>query len=203
VAALIAVALGDAIGLVAGLMLAVIASGVMLSTLESGRSDVMAGDFDSSPTPSTVRDRGLSVRIAPVEHPPTRGPRCSRGGGASQGRSRRRGRSAALVPSPASRCQPARRHRVVIPLLLQRRLSLTRAALPLVVIAGVGEILGSMLSAWGSRDSIAITAVMGSQFAAFAAVAAYFMFKERLGRLQVAGVALIVAGVTVLAATAA
>jgi drug/metabolite transporter (DMT)-like permease len=91
----------------------------------------------------------------------------------------------------------------VIPLVLQGRLRVTRAALPLVVIAGVGEVFGSMLSAWGSRDSIAITAVMGSQFAVFAAIAAYFLFGERLGRLQIAGVVLIVAGVTVLAAATA
>jgi hypothetical protein len=92
---------------------------------------------------------------------------------------------------------------VVGPLLLQRRLTLTRAALPLVVIAGTGELFGSMLSAWGSRESIAIAAVIGSQFAAIAAVAAYFLFGERIGRLQVAGVALIVGGVTVLAAVTA
>ena len=41
---------------------------------------------------------------------------------------------------------------------------------------------------------------MGSQFAAIAAVAAFLLFGERLGRLQVAGVVLIVVGVTVLAA---
>ena len=92
---------------------------------------------------------------------------------------------------------------VVIPLVLQRRFRVTRAALPLVVIAGVCEVFGSMLSAWGTRESIAITAVMGSQFAAFAAVAAYFLFGERLGRRQVAGVVLIVAGITVLAAATA
>jgi len=92
---------------------------------------------------------------------------------------------------------------VVLPLLLQGRLRVTRAALPLVLIAGFGEIFGSMLSAWGSRESIAITAVMGSQFAAFAAVAAFLLFGERLGRLQVAGVTLIAIGVTVLAAATA
>ena len=93
---------------------------------------------------------------------------------------------------------------VVIPLVMQRTPAGDRAvALPLVLIAGVAEVFGSMLSAWGSRDSIAITAVMGSQFAAIAAVAAYFLFGERLGRLQVAGVALIVGGVTVLAAVTA
>ena len=46
VAALIAVALGDPLGIAAGLMLAVIVVGVVLSTLEPGRADVPAGDFD-------------------------------------------------------------------------------------------------------------------------------------------------------------
>jgi drug/metabolite transporter (DMT)-like permease len=76
-------------------------------------------------------------------------------------------------------------------------------ALPLVLIAGVGEVFGSMLSACGSRESIAIAAVMGSQFAAIAAVAAFVLFGERLGRLQIAGVVLIGLGVTVLAASTA
>ena len=92
---------------------------------------------------------------------------------------------------------------VVIPLVVQGRLRLTRVALPLVVLAGAGEVLGSMLSAWGSRESIPITAVMGSQFAAIAAVVAFLLFGERLGRLQVAGVVLIVTGVTLLAAVTA
>ena len=90
---------------------------------------------------------------------------------------------------------------VALPLLLQRRLILTRAAAPLVIVSGTGEILGSTASAWGATDSIAIVAVLGSQFAAIAAVVAYFLFGERLSRTQVAGVVLIVAGVTLLAAT--
>ena len=53
----------------------------------------------------------------------------------------------------------------------------------------------------GRHDSIAITAVLGSQFAAIAAVVAFFLFGERLSRIQVVGVVLIVGGVTVLAAT--
>ena len=68
---------------------------------------------------------------------------------------------------------------------------------------GIAEVVGSMLSAWGSRESIAVTAVMGSQFAALAAVAAFVLFGERLGRIQVAGVVLIVIGVTVLAGVSA
>ncbi len=90
---------------------------------------------------------------------------------------------------------------VVLPLILQRKLLLTRAALPLVVIAGIGEIIGSTLSAWGASVNIAITAVLGSQFAAIAAVMAFLLFGERLSRTQVLGVILIVAGVSALAAT--
>jgi drug/metabolite transporter (DMT)-like permease len=89
---------------------------------------------------------------------------------------------------------------VVLPLLLQRRLTITRAVLPLVLIAGTGEIIGSTLSAWGASYDIAIAAVLGSQFAAIAAVFAYFLFGERLSRTQILGVVLIVVGVSVLAA---
>jgi multidrug transporter EmrE-like cation transporter len=41
---------------------------------------------------------------------------------------------------------------------------------------------------------------LGSQFAAFAAVGAFLLFAERLRRVQVTGVAMIVSGVTILAA---
>lgn len=209
IAALIAVALGDRIGVVAGVMLGVIAAGVILSTLEPGKTDVPAGDFDlvadaidgppETPAASTTaavdhpvdarRTALLSIAAALVF-----------GVGLVAA-----GKSAALVPVAwvALTARLVGIVAVVIPLLLQRRLRVTRAALPLILIAGVGEVIGSMLSAWGSRDSIAITAVMGSQFAAVAAVAAYFLFRERLGRLQLVGVVLIVGGVTVLAAAAA
>ena len=45
-----------------------------------------------------------------------------------------------------------------------------------------------------------MSAVLASQFGAVAAVAAYFLFGERLARVQLAGVALIVVGVGVLSA---
>jgi drug/metabolite transporter (DMT)-like permease len=89
---------------------------------------------------------------------------------------------------------------IAIPLAAMARLRVTRAALPFVVASGVGEVLGFTFFALGSRDSVAIAAVLASQFAAIAAVAAYFLFRERLSRVQLAGVATIVAGVTVLTA---
>jgi multidrug transporter EmrE-like cation transporter len=70
----------------------------------------------------------------------------------------------------------------------------------LVLVAGTGEIIGSTLLAWGASVSIAITAVLGSQFAAIAAVVAFVLFGERLSRSQVVGIAFIAAGVTALAA---
>ena len=209
VAALIAVALGDQIGAIAGAMLAVIATGVVLSTLEPGRTDVPAGDFD--------------LVVDSIDDAPRAGPTTRTATGERPIDTRRAallataaalvfgvglvaaGRSAALVPVAwvALSARLIGVVVVVIPLVLQGRLRLTGAALPLVVIAGAGEVIGSMLSAWGSRESIAISAVMGSQFAAIAAVAAYFLFGERLGRRQIAGVVLIVTGVTILAAATA
>jgi drug/metabolite transporter (DMT)-like permease len=205
VAALVSVALGDPIGSIAGVMLVVIAVGVGLSSLERARPEVAAGDFnltadaldgpgpaDPSTAESPVDPRrtvALSVVAALMF-----------GVGLVAS-----GRSALLVPVAwvALSARLIGIVGVVIPLLLQRRLRLSRAALPLVVIAGSGEVIGSMLSAWGSRESIAITAVMGSQFAALAAVAAFVLFGERLARIQLVGVVLIVAGITILAGVSA
>ena len=205
VAALISVVLGDPIGLLAGLMLVAIAVGVGLSSLERARPDVAAGDFnltaDALESPAsadqptaelpvaTRRAIALSVVAALVF-----------GVGLVAA-----GRSAPLVPV-AWVAMSARLIGVVgvaIPLLIQRRLRLTRAALPLVIIAGTGEVVGSMLYAWGSRESIAVAAVMGSQFATLAAVAAFVLFGERLARVQMVGVILIVAGTTILAGVSA
>ena len=84
---------------------------------------------------------------------------------------------------------------LALPLALTGRLRITRGTAPLVVVAGLGEILGSISFALGARSGIAITAVLSSQFAAFAAIAAYLLFRERLLRVQVAGVAMIAVGV--------
>ena len=92
---------------------------------------------------------------------------------------------------------------VTIPLAVTGRLRLARRAVPLVVATGLGEVLGFVFFAVGARHSIAVAAVMGSQFAAVASVAAYVLFRERLTRLQLAGVVTIVAGVAALAAVTA
>jgi multidrug transporter EmrE-like cation transporter len=45
-----------------------------------------------------------------------------------------------------------------------------------------------------------VAAVLASQFSAIAGIAAYFLFRERLTRVQLVGVGTIVAGVAVLTA---
>lgn len=87
---------------------------------------------------------------------------------------------------------------VALPLLAAGRLTLTRAAAPLVVVAGLCEVLGFVSYTVGAQHGIAIAAVLSSQFAAVAALAAFAMFGERLARHQVVGVAAILAGVAVL-----
>lgn len=87
---------------------------------------------------------------------------------------------------------------IALPLLLSSRLRLTRKAAPLVVASGIAEVVGFASFAVGARDSLAVAAVLTSQFAAIAAIAAFVLFRERLGRLQLAGVATIVVGVAAL-----
>lgn len=84
---------------------------------------------------------------------------------------------------------------VTIPLLLLGRLRLTRAAAPFVVASGLAEVAGFVSFAIGARHGIAITAVLGSQFAALSAFVAAILFRERLGPVGIAGVVLIAAGV--------
>jgi drug/metabolite transporter (DMT)-like permease len=86
------------------------------------------------------------------------------------------------------------------PLALAGRLRLTRAVVPLVLVSGVCEVLGFFSFTTGARHGIAVAAVLSSQFAAIAGIAAYFLFHERLSRLQVAGVCTVIAGVAVLSA---
>ena len=87
---------------------------------------------------------------------------------------------------------------VALPLLARRRLRLTRAAAPLVVTAGLAEFNRLRPVRLGAQSSIGVAAVLSSQFAVIAGVAAFFLFGERLGRLQLAGVALVVVGVAAL-----
>ena len=154
----------------AALMLGVIVVGVVLSTLEPDRKDVPAGDFDvvadtldeptaadtetgtaagtTAETRSTLDDPAVTRRTAILAVAAA----LVFGIGLVAS-----GRSASFVPVAwvALSARLIGLVAVVLPLLLQRRLRLTRAALPLVLIAGTGEVLGSMLSALGLARNIA------------------------------------------------
>ena len=88
---------------------------------------------------------------------------------------------------------------IFLPLLLTRRLRITRSTAPMVIAMGFTEVLGFVCFAIGAQYQLAVMSVFSSQFAPIAAIAAYVLFKERLGRLQIVGVAVIVVGVTALA----
>ena len=88
---------------------------------------------------------------------------------------------------------------VGIPLAARGRLRLDRAIAPFVTATALAEVIGIACFALGARDAIGVTSVLASQFAALAAVGAFFLFGERLRRIQIAGVAVIVAGVSALA----
>jgi drug/metabolite transporter (DMT)-like permease len=85
-----------------------------------------------------------------------------------------------------------------LPLAIRSGLRMTREAVPLVAVAGVFEVVGFALFAFGARHGIAVSAVLSSQFAAIAAIAAFVLFRERLSGVQLAGVGVIVAGVGIL-----
>jgi drug/metabolite transporter (DMT)-like permease len=70
----------------------------------------------------------------------------------------------------------------------------------MVLLAGVAEVVGFASFALGARHGIAVGAVLASEFGAVAALAAFVLFRERVVRLQVVGIAAIAAGVAVLSA---
>jgi drug/metabolite transporter (DMT)-like permease len=84
---------------------------------------------------------------------------------------------------------------VALPLILTGRFRMTRAVLPLVVICGLAEVVGFLIITWGARDSIAITAVLSSQFAVLVPLISMTVFKERLLRHQLLGAVLTGVGV--------
>ena len=112
------------------------------------------------------------------------------------------GRAAGLLPSSWV-VLSARLIGVVglaLPLLLTGRLRLTARAAPLVVASGIAEVAGFFSVTFGSRHGLAVTAVLASQFAVIALAVSYFLFSERLSRVQLAGVVCVLVGVAALSA---
>ncbi len=89
---------------------------------------------------------------------------------------------------------------VWLPLALSGRLKLTRRTAPMVGWIAVAEVFGNASYVVGAKESIAVAAVLASQFAAVAAVAAFLLFRERLSLHQRSGVVAICLGVALLTA---
>jgi uncharacterized membrane protein len=89
---------------------------------------------------------------------------------------------------------------IALPLLVTGRWQITRQAVPLVAVAGVLEVAGGAVYVVAATADTAVAAVLSSQFAAIAALGAFLLFRERLQRIQVLGVVLLAAGITVLSA---
>jgi drug/metabolite transporter (DMT)-like permease len=88
---------------------------------------------------------------------------------------------------------------LTVPLLMMGRLSRpARSLLPFLLFAGVAEVVGVYTFAWGAQESIAITAVLSSQFAVVAALVAH-AFGERISLRQWLGVGAVTTGVVVIA----
>src|SRR5205085_916701 len=67
---------------------------------------------------------------------------------------------------------------VVAPMVAARRLAWPGAALWLVAFSGVAEVTGFVGYVVGARHGVAVPAVLGSQFAAVAAIISYVAFGE-------------------------
>ena len=185
--AVISVALGDPIGAPRAIILAVIAMGIVLAAFE--RSADPAPEAASGSRTHDPSKNGRTVLLA-----------VSAAVAFSIGlvASARLGASlpvAWIVAAPRAVGIAV----IAMPLLFRGRLRLSRQAVPLVAVSGVLEAAGTVLFVTGAQHGVATTAVLASQFAGIAAVVAFFLFGERLARIQVAGIVIIAIGVALLA----
>jgi drug/metabolite transporter (DMT)-like permease len=179
IAATIAVLSGEAATPLLGAMLALVAAGVFVVALQPGGGvDALSG--------SGSRYVGFAVAAALVF-----GVGLFASGRASEG-------------LPASWVVAAGRivgvAFLTLPLVLTRRLRVRRDLLPLIVFAGLAEVVGVYTFAWGARESIAVTAVLSSQFAVIAALVSHAL-GERISPRQWVGVGAVTVGVVVITLT--
>jgi drug/metabolite transporter (DMT)-like permease len=178
VAAVISVVAGERLAPGAGVTLAVITVGVALAT----RSTADGGDARRSDSRAALLAAGAAVSFGFSLY--------------ATGRvGRELGVAWAVLPPRVIGVAA-----IAAPLVITGRWRMSRAALPLVIVCGLCEVLGFASFALGARHGLAVSAVLASQFAAIAAVVAYLAFHERLARVQVIGVTTIVVGVSVLSA---
>ncbi|HAN70565.1 MAG TPA: hypothetical protein DCQ36_03120 [Actinobacteria bacterium] len=87
---------------------------------------------------------------------------------------------------------------IALPLAVTMRLRVPRRTFLWVVLLAVADIVAISIYTVGAAENLSVTAVLSSQMAPIAAVLAFLLFKERLGRGQVLGLVIMVTGVTLL-----
>jgi drug/metabolite transporter (DMT)-like permease len=187
-AAVLSIILGEALELSTAIVLALIATGVVMAAIERPRED---GTVDASRTERDLAQPRRAILLA-----------MAAAGVFSIGLVLS-GRLGAMGVPPTWVIVASRTVGVLLialPLVLRRQFRLTRRAVPLVVVAGVLEAVGSGVYVVAASSDIAVAAVLSSQFAAIVAVGGFVLFGERLQRIQIAGVVLIVVGITTLSA---
>jgi len=191
IGAVLAIAAGDALTATAAALLALIAAGVVLASFEHP-SDRITADGDTRPNPDeSGRSAALTAMFAVA---------AALLFGVNLFVTSRIANSLPL----AWAILPARLAGVLLvglPLIAVGRLRLSREAAPFVVLVGLAEVVGNGTFALGARDSAPVASVIASQFAGIAAIAAFVLFGERLGRIQVVGVVVIAVGVALLTLT--
>jgi drug/metabolite transporter (DMT)-like permease len=200
IAAVVAVIAGERLTIPAALMLGVIAVGIAVVALATGDAAEAAGDHGVAATAGAA---GASPVLRPGHSAERQaalfGTVAAIAFGFSIYGTAQAGMSLPIIIA----IMPARVAGVAlvfVPMALTDRLRITRRAAPLVVITALCEVLGNVAYVVGARQSIAIAAVLACQYAAVGAVAAFFLFRERLSRLQRSGVVAIAVGVAVLTA---
>lgn len=87
---------------------------------------------------------------------------------------------------------------LALPLLVMGRLRVPRQILAWVVLLASVDVIAISTYTLGAANNLPVTAVLASQMAPLAAVLAFVLFKERLGRGQIGGLVLMMAGMTAL-----
>ena len=182
IAAALAVVAGERLSIPVAVMLCVIAAGIAVVALSSDGTAAHAGSLPGDDRKSVLYGSAAALCF-----------------GLSIYSTAQLGESL----SPFAAVMPARIvgvAAVTLPLALTGRLRLTRRAAPLVVAMGAAELFGNASYVVGAQESIAVAAVLASQFGAVAAVTAFVVFGERLSTRQRLGVGAIFVGVALLAA---
>jgi len=203
IAAVVAVIAGERLTIPVALMLGVIAVGIAVVALATGDAAEANGASGDHGVTATAGLTAASPVLRPGRSAERQATLFGTAGAIAFGFSIYGTAQAGLSLPIIIAIMPARVAGVAlvfVPMALAGRLRMTRRAAPLVVITALGEVLGNVAYVVGARESIAIAAILACQYAAVGAVAAFFLFRERLSLLQRSGVVAIALGVAILTA---